>query len=330
MNMPITPISNRGFDAQFLGTIPYYKPLVLDDVIVSIDSLRIKFSYRKSGYDFDKCQRIDTLDYLLHELNSDSLFMEGLFDITISPEHGFRIGNYKRTITYSLDDGSSFAVLVGRYSFNSSVKMVEPEAIMDYNPNKVKYAAWQRIFDILRIRAQKIAIQRFDLAIDVPIVRHHLCLEQRPGSGYEKFVSRAGAVTEYTGERSHHAAIKLYDKGADLGLDIICTRLEITIDPAKFKGIKPLLPVITSSAPVELSMDFHNFPFEVKAVILHPDLYGILKDSISRNTFQKHKQMIVEYGQTFFTLDDADYSQIDSYLHTYLITLTAKSGNFKT
>ena len=325
-----TPISNRGFVAQFVGTIPYHDPLILDEVIASVDSVRLKFVYRKTGYDFDKCRRFDTLDQQLFELTSEKLFMDGLFDIGVSRECGFRIGNYMRTVTYTLPDGNSFAVLVGRFSFNANVKMVEPEIIMDFNPNKVDRFAWRRIFDILRIGAQKISVQRYDLAIDIPTVRKSLHLEQRPGSGYEKFVSKSGAITEYTGERSHHAAVKLYDKGADLGVDLVCTRLEITIDPAKFKGIKKLLPVISSMAPVELSMDFWNLPFEVKAVILHPDLYDVLKASVSRNTFPKYKQMISDYGQTYFAIDDSVCSKIDNFLRDYFINLTAKSGEYTT
>lgn len=252
--------------------------------------------------------------------------MEGLFDIHISPEYSFRIGNYMRTITYTLADGNSFAVLVGRYSFNTSVKMIEPEIIMDFNPNKVCLVAWKRIFDVLRIGAKNITVQRFDLAIDFPIVRSQLQLVQRPGSVYHKLVSPSGAITEYTGDRSHHAAVKLYDKGADLGIDLICSRLEITIDPAKYKGIRALLPTITTIDPVELSLDFMEFPFEVKAVILHPDLYDVLKASVSRNTFPKYKKMIAGYGQTFLTLTDAQCSRIDAYVHSYLVNLTAKGS----
>ena len=42
-NQPLTPYSNRGFNAQFLSIVPYSNPLLLDGVIASIDSLRIKF-----------------------------------------------------------------------------------------------------------------------------------------------------------------------------------------------------------------------------------------------------------------------------------------------
>ena len=46
-NHPETPISNRGFNAQFLSIVPYSPPLLLDGVIASVDSLRIKFTYPK-------------------------------------------------------------------------------------------------------------------------------------------------------------------------------------------------------------------------------------------------------------------------------------------
>lgn len=320
-----TPNSNRGFSAQFLCMIPYYNPLALDGVIASIDSLRVKFTYSKTSYDFDKQERFDTLEDLLNELTSTQLFLEGLFDFRVSDSR-FRIGNYMWTITYTLPDRNSFAVLVGRFSSNTSVKMVEPEIVMDFNPNKIDPAAWKRIFNILRVGAHKISVQRFDLAMDFPVVRDQLRLERRPGSGYQKFVSKDGSgITEYTGDRSHHAAVKLYDKGADLGIDLVCSRLEVTIDPAKFRGVKSLFPVITTFAPVELTMDFQAFPYEVKSVILHPDLYPILKDSVSRNTWPKYKQQIADYGQTFLTLTDLQIASIDKYVRDYLVNLTVNN-----
>ena len=322
-----TPISNRGFSAQFLCMIPYYNPLVLDGVIASVDSLRVKFTYSKTGYDFDKHERFDTLEDLLNELTSTQLYLEGLFDIH-AMESRFRIGNYMWTITYTLPDRNSFAVLVGRFSSNTSAKRLEAEIVMDFNPNKIDPAAWKRIFNILRVGAHKISVQRFDLAMDFPVVRDQLRLERRPGSEYEQFVSKDGnGITEYTGDRSHHAAIKLYDKGADLGVDLTCSRLEITIDPAKFRGIKSLFPVITTFAPVELTMDFQAFPYEVKSVILHPDLFPVLKDSVSRNTWPKYRQQIADYGQTFLTLTDMQIANIDKYARDYLVNIAVNNGN---
>ena len=314
-----TPISNRGFDAQFLCTVPHHNPLILDGIVASIDSIRLKFTYSKTGFDFDARERFDTINRLLCRLTSDQLWMMGHFDIEVGPERGFKIGNYMRTITYKLRDGSSFAVLVGRYCYDSTVKQIAPEAIMDFNPNKVTLDFWQTIARILSSDAHGISVQRFDLAIDLPIPRNDLQLLQRPGSGYQCFVDPNGAKTEYTGERSHHGAIKLYDKGADLGLpDLICTRCEMTIDGSKYKGIKAHWPTILSHSPLDLTLDLADLPFEVRAVILHPDLHDILKASVNRNTWTKYKKLIQSYGQTYFTLTDDQIAQIDKYVRGYL------------
>lgn len=316
---PQTPNSNRGFNAQFLCMIPRNDALELDGVVASIDNVRIKYTYSKSGYDYEQRDRFDTLTRLLTALTSESLWLEGLFDIQCSREAGFKIGNYMRTISYELPDGNSFAVLVGRYSYNASVKLVEPEIIMDFNPNKIPPEIWQRITWLLAPTACKISVQRFDLAIDLPVCRDQLQLQQRPGSGFQQFISKDGAVTEYTGERSHHAAVKLYDKAADLGLDdLVCTRCEITIDPAKFKGVAQLFPAILSHAPVELSMDFDALPYEVKSVILCPQLAPVLKASVGRNTWAKYRKMIESYGQTYFTLTDDQNARIDRYVRDQL------------
>ena len=322
-----TPISNRGFDAQFLCMVPRNNALILDGIVASIDSVRVKFTYRKktlvgiSGTP----KPMDTLVLLLESLTANSLWMLGDFDIDAGRETSFKIGNYMRTITFKLNDGNSFAVLVGRYCFDSSVKQIAPEVIMDFNPNKIPEKIWKRIASILAPIAQKIEVQRFDLAVDLPVSRKQLELVQRPGSGYQKFISPDGkAVTEYTGERSHHAAIKLYDKGADLDLsDLTCTRCEITIEPKKFKGISQLWPTILYMAPVDLSMDFSDLPYEVLSVILCPELLPVLKAKVNRNTFTKYKKQIESYGRSFYTLSDQQAQQIDHYIRTYLASLVS-------
>lgn len=322
---PQTPISNRGFDAQFLGIVPRYNPLILDGVIASIDSVRLKFTCSKSMYDFVQNQRFDTLNSLLFALTSESLYCEGLFEIQVLPERSFKIGNYLRTIHYSHTDGWSFAVMVGRFTYDSTVKQLAPEAVLDFNPNKVPEAAWQRIAKILQSYALTTSVQRYDLALDFPVKRSTLSLQRRPGSEFRQFVDRNGAITEYTGDRSNHAAVKLYDKGAELDADLTCSRLEITIDPKRYDGIAALIPTILSNAPLDLCFDFSALPFPVQAVLIHPDLYPVLKASVSRNTWPKYEKMICEYskshGQTVLALTNAQYAEIDRYTHDYLAKL---------
>lgn len=329
---PQTPISNRGFDAQFLGMVPRYNPLTLDGVVVSIDSVRLKFTCSKSMYDYGQNQRYNTLNRVLFALTSESLYCEGLFEIQVTPEAFFKIGNYQRTVNYTHTDGWSFAVLVGRFTYDSSAKMLAPEVVLDFNPNKVPAAAWQRVALILRGYAVSVSVQRYDLAIDFPIERSSLTLQQRPGSEFRRFVDRKGAITEYTGDRSHHAAVKLYDKGAELDADLTCTRLEITVDPKRFSGVSGLLPTITSTTPLALSTDFGDLPFQVQAVLIHPDLFPVLKASASRNTWAKYEKLIRQYsqanGETVLTLTEAQCKEIDRYIHDYLAKLKQACTTF--
>ena len=322
---PQTPISNRGFDAQNLGGVAYCNQLSLPGLVTSVDNVRIKFVYRQSCYDRQQSSRMDTLDLLLAELTSVQLFLSGQIDIHVSSSN-FRIGNYRYTVQYDLPGNRSFVVLLGRYCTDASVKQCAPEAILDFNPNKVDGKAWKRILGILGSVSLATSVQRFDLAIDLCTPRHNLELKRRNNSGYEKFVSPAGAITEYTGKRSHHAAIKLYDKAEELAregiaLDHPLTRLEITIEPKHFKSLKSLMPTIHAHSPLQLSLAFDKLPFEVQAVILHPDLYDRLKASVSHNTWSKYRKQIEDCKQTNFRIPDDQLDQIEKYVRSYIAML---------
>lgn len=280
----------------------------------------MKCTYRRKTYDHERSESIDTIDALLRELTSTGLFMEHLFDIHYM-QSNFRIGNYAHTVVYNLADGNSFAVMVGRYSYDSGDKQTACEAVIDFNPNKVDSRAWKRVLGILASKADSVTVHRFDLAMDFPILRDALQLVQRPGSTYSKYVGTDGAITEYSGNRSQHSAVKLYDKAKELGSDTPMTRLEITISRQKFKSVRQLIPSIQSLAPLELSLILDDLPFEVQAVIIHPDLYERLKASTSRNTWAKYKKLIQGYGGTMFTIPADQLDQIDKYVREYIATL---------
>ena len=319
-----TPISNRGLPAQFLCMPPYYKPLCLAGVTASVDNVRMKFVYAKSAYDFVANKRIDSIEALCEELTSISLYMEGVLDPTHSTCN-FRVGNYAHTITYKLADGKTFAVLIGRYDYKESKNQVAAEAVIDFNPNKVPARAWKQITGILAARAISVCVVRFDLALDLPIQRSVLQLVQRPGSQYHMLSDEEYTQTEYTGQRSHHAAVKLYDKAAELKLPVPCTRLEITIERSRFKTLQQLMPDIISLAPLELSWSFDELPPIVQAVIIHPDLYERMHQSVSRNTWAKYKRLLEAYkpGDSgfFFALPEDQIMQIERYVRSYIAEL---------
>ena len=314
-----TPISNRGFDSQILR-ISYYNPLSLPDMTASIDGVRIKYTYDKTTYNHERHEVVDILSALLNELTSESLYCEFPMDVR-HKEVNFRIGCYAHTLVYELPDGNSFAVLIGRYTYETSEKGIAGEVVIDFNPNKTMGRGLKRILGILASCALTVAVQRFDLAMDFPIQRDTLSLVRRGGSGYQKFVDDKGVITEYTGKRSHHSAIKLYDKGAEMGLPYPLTRLEITIDWAKFCSVIPLMPTIVSSAPLEFNLGFDELPFPVKAVLIHPDLFDVLKKSVAPNTWTKYKGILQDCGQVNFTVPTETLKQVDDYICTYISQL---------
>lgn len=127
-NQPLTPYSNRGFNAQFLSIVPYSTPLLLDGVIASVDSLRIKFTYPKCYTDLAMHERHDTLVFLLDRLTDNSRWLLGQYDVKVA-ESRFKIGNYAYSVNFELRNDVSFTVLVGRYA--------TPESATGYAYDKV-------------------------------------------------------------------------------------------------------------------------------------------------------------------------------------------------
>lgn len=101
----------------------------------SIDSIRIKFSYKFSTYSWSKKCAVPAVDYISDLLDLYDIFaMYPTADVSWAYRDFFRIGSYCRTACIS-GVGWSCAVLVGRYCYDSSCKLVAPEAVFDFNPN---------------------------------------------------------------------------------------------------------------------------------------------------------------------------------------------------
>lgn len=287
---------------------------------VSLDNVRMKFSYKYKNYDFEKGQAVESIN--LYSQVLDRLY----FDDCDTQWHYcdfFKIGNYTRTCTISgIDPFSgewSCAVMIGRYTFDSSCKQVAPEIVLDFNPNKVPAYMSTRIIQLLRDGSVGVSISRFDVAFDFPIPRDHITLIPNDRQSYKLFRESQKGVTEYQGERSNHNAMKLYDKTLESDLSVPVTRCEITIGGDYNKSIQPLFPVLVVLGELQMDMGFADLPFPVVACLLHPDLIPTLKQSSDRKTWKKYKDMIATHGQR--NLTPGNWNEVDRHIRSQLLRL---------
>ena len=287
---------------------------------VSIDNVRMKFSYKYKNYDFEKHQAVESID--LYSQAIDRLFFDGC-DIVWHRCDFFKIGNYVRTCTISGIDPFtrdwSCAVMIGRYTFDSTCKQVAPEIVFDFNPNKVPEYMFAEIIRRLKDGALHVNITRYDVAFDFPIPRDHVTLIPNDRQGYKLFRDALKGVTEYQGERSNHNAMKLYDKTKESDLTVPVTRCEITVGGDYGKSVELLFPVLVVLGDLQMDTGFVDLPFQVVACLIHPDMIPILKSKVDYKTWKKYSDMIATHGQR--NLTPGDWNAVDRYICSRLSLL---------
>lgn len=282
--------------------IPYGEYFDDRDCRVSVDMLRIRFTYKNTVYDFGSHEAvlsIDKMSFFLDRITKD-------YDIVWFYCNSFKAGRYCRLATLTFDNGSTATFMIGRYAFNSACKNVEPEIVAEFNPNKVPYDLIRKILFGLAMDAWNAKIMRFDLAFDIPVRRDRVQLQTVGRRGHRQFDNNLLDNTEYLGERHSHGAVKLYNKTIESGLSYDLTRLEITIhnDEFNLKMFPDLIPDLYVSYDYQMDMGFADLPFEVQACILHPDLVPILKQSKTGNTWRKYKSQIDSFSGVHFQVVD--------------------------
>lgn len=301
--------------------IPYGMFHDLPECRVSIDNVRLKFQYRHTIYDFEKGSACLAIDMYCAKL--DVQFFKNL-DVVWRYCDYFKIGNYARTCVISGIDPFvgkwSCAVMIGRYTFDTSCKLIVPEIVFDFNPNKVPDDISTCIINLLRDGALHISVIRYDVAFDFPIPRDSVTLIRNDKQDYKLFRNSTKGVTEYQGQRSKHGSLKLYDKMKESGLSVPVTRCEITVDGNYIESLEKLFPSLIVLDGIQIDTGFHELPFQVVSCLLYPDLMPLLKSRVDYKTWKKYRDMITAYGNC--RLVPKKWDEINRYVRTRLNMFT--------
>lgn len=191
---------------------------------------------------------------------------------------------------------------------------------LEFNPNKVaKCSEFVRVFNYLVSNsALGVKIERWDLAIDIPVERRQVTLCK--GSGiYEEYWRSLDNRTQYTGQRNKVGRCKLYNKQLESHLDFALTRFEITLD-----GSDSLYMLVNSKMPVvtwidsQMSLEVNSEGFNDTELFV---LQMCMEDTNRLKSLGRYMRKKIECALSkrthFLILDSSVFDGIISQLSTY-------------
>lgn len=177
-------------------------------------------------------------------------------DITVYPPC-FKNMKYKNMI--NIDYGTS-TVTIG-LGFNGPHASDCLRGFIEFNPNKIMNGnkkAFKYDFDVLTCYCNSFDIARYDLAIDVPIARENIRLENPKGKVYGLKRYSETNKTETLGVRNSNGYLKIYNKAIEAEITQDgeklenLTRIELTV------GTDSLSEIINNIPPIYERCTYEN------------------------------------------------------------------------
>lgn len=285
--------------------IAYYKPIVHDSIVYSIDKVRISFQLICS-VSLQLRKEPDSIrnffDYIQLKSDEETLYRKIVFE---------RIYTHQR---------NKLCIHVAIFFSDDSMG----KGFIEFNPNKV-FQSPKAIYEIQNFlnACESVSIDRYDLAIDIPCEMSSLSL-RKGRKNMMIYISSPTNYTIYWGERNKVGSSKLYNKSEQYGLSSNISRLELTLgNPAKatwapelMNAIPPVYipmnsitndiePKLSSAEKVILLLSRILMKNEIYRILLF-NLLGQLKDKKHRKLIQD--TLLSRYTQ--FTLDIQTISQL--------------------
>lgn len=233
--------------------------------------------------------------------------------VEVTHWNSFKMGSFKEQFSIRFQDGNSFwigAVLNGRKPEYGRLRA-------DFNPNKtMDHEVFQLLLGYLieNTRPMHRAIKRYDLAVDIPVLRQNAFLVKDSRAYIER---RHGQEwTQYLGAKSSTVGrVKLYNKQTEAHLNYPLTRLEMTLDPGTpYEKIK--FPTVFYLDDLQMCFE-ETKATETERFIIDALLQGCgAIDQLGRRTQAKIKTLLKGYTKRV-EISEQDYAKILSQVNGY-------------
>lgn len=280
--------------------LQYYNPIhTKDDLTLSVDNVVIDFWITNPT-------KRDMLMTLLDRI-------QFVYTVNVTHWMRFKPGEFKEQFTIAMSKETSFWLGAGLNGRSTDWRRVR----LDFNPNKVAhYDVFTEVL-IFLIRSTKPTqrkIQRFDLAIDIPVDRSH-CFLIKDNRAYQER-KHGKEWTQYLGAKSSTVGrVKLYNKTVESNLNYPLSRLELTLAPST-PYEKAKIPKVMYLYAAQMKIDEFKAT-DTERFIANALLHGVgtMRD-LGRRTQQKLEALMSTYMREV-SISEKDYDkilrQVDSY-----------------
>ena len=146
------------------------------------------------------------------------------------------------------------------------------------------------IFNSLQLCAHNIYVNRFDLAVDVPVVRSKIQLF-KDNRKYSQLYKSPEDFTEYLGNVNSAGRVKVYNKQLESDLPYELTRVEVTCDDYNYELFCKRFPKVYIREYINLGQE--NITVQLLNE-LPSDRLDFYFRQMSLNSRKKYKALLVE------------------------------------
>lgn len=236
------------------------------------------------------------------------LFLDWTSDLTYEHWEARKIGTFHHQFSFSCAHDNSFWMGVGLNTAGRVSNCVR----LEYNPNKIANDyTFVKVFNrVLTLSYRQPGFVRFDLAVDIPVLRENAFLI-KDARLYEECRYSKSNRTQYLGARNKPGRCKLYNKQIESNLDFPLTRFEITVggDNMSAAAVSAMWPKILILDDMQMAFDEcvlnDTDRFIILALMECPDLIS----ELGRRKKEKIERILQQYTRTL-AFDIQLYSEI--------------------